>query len=285
MIWEYQDIVDNNSLPLAKFGLSATYETQIKDWHEFILFGKYKIIKCKYCSTTLNILAQKEEKNHEILHSTITIQTCPCCGWWIITRLGENIGVPYGYCIFSRAQGSLKNLDSSNISTPIEELKQYILARYENRFKIKPKRLEDIVGKVFSDFGYQVRVTSFSGDKGIDVFVLDGERNDTIGIQVKRYKKRIEAEQIRSFGGALVLNGLTKGIFVTTSSYRKGAKNAINDFQKRGIFIDLWNSEDFFSKLKISQRSIYKNVDNESNPFFKFWKNPKSIPIIIDETW
>lgn len=86
-------------------------------------------------------------------------------------------------------------------------------------FEAHPKLFEDVVCSVFRDFGWNARVTACSGDDGIDV-VLDGESDSTVGVQVKRYKKekKIEAEQIRSLAGALLVNGHTKGIFVTTSS-------------------------------------------------------------------
>ena len=53
--------------------------------------------------------------------------------------------------------------------------------------------------KGFGDLGYRARVTAYSGDDGIDV-ILDGDDDKAVGVQVKRYKNRIEVDQIRSPG-------------------------------------------------------------------------------------
>jgi restriction system protein len=72
------------------------------------------------------------------------------------------------------------------------------------------------------DHGYDAVATSYSGDYGIDA-VLKRSDGLEIGVQVKRYRSSIVVEQIRSFFGALVLGGYTRGIFVTTSKFQRGA--------------------------------------------------------------
>lgn len=64
---------------------------------------------------------------------------------------------------------------------------------------VHPRVLEQIVCSIFKDLGYKARVTAYSADGGVDV-ILDGANDNTVGVQVKRYKqeRRIEAEQIRS---------------------------------------------------------------------------------------
>lgn len=94
---------------------------------------------------------------------------------------------------------------------------------------------------------------------GIDV-VLDGPDGATAGVQVKRYKKtrKIEAEQIRSLAGALIFNGHTRGAFVTTSSFRRGAKSAARRFGTIGTPIELLDCERFFEALGIAQRKTWR---------------------------
>lgn len=50
----------------------------------------------------------------------------------------------------------------------------------------------------------------------VNIVILDGKGNKTIGVQVKRYKNSIRVSQIREFAGALIENDMTKGIFITT---------------------------------------------------------------------
>ena len=107
------------------------------------------------------------------------------------------------------------------------------------RFLLNPKVFEDIVGSIFADHGFTVRVTSYSGDDGIDVILLDGQDNAEVGVQVKRYRGKIEAEQIRSLAGALALSEMPKGVFVTTSTFTRGAKLTADRFLELGVPIEL----------------------------------------------
>ena len=159
-----------------------------------------------------------------------------------------------GYVNLYRACGVLRELDLTDLSTPIEELRSYLVAKYGDRFDVHPRKFEEIVGSVFADFGFRVRVTSYSGD-GIDVVVFDGKNDATTGIQVKRQRGRVTAEQIRSFVGALVLQGLTTGIYVTTSTYQKGAQRTATAAQHTpGVAVSLMDATRFYDALKITQR-------------------------------
>ena len=146
----------------------------------------------------------------------------PVCGWWLrfresITR-GEELEVrTYG------GIGALRVLDLSDLRTPIEEVRAFLVARYEERFHVHPRLFEETVGSVFRDLGYSTRVTAYSGDDGIDV-ILDGPNGESVGVQVKRYREKINVARIRELTGALVINGLTRGIFLTTSDFAAGAK-------------------------------------------------------------
>jgi restriction system protein len=133
-----------------------------------------------------------------INHNAAALFGCPARGWWSVSCL--TAATPFethdgGFINLQRVGGILRQLDPTDIATPIEELRAYLLANYAGRFDIHPKRFEDIVGGVFADFGFGVRVTAYAGDDGIDVFVLDGADNATVGIQVKRYRDTISAEQ------------------------------------------------------------------------------------------
>ena len=71
-------------------------------------------------------------------------------------------------------------------------------------------------------------------------------------------EQKIEAEQIRSLAGALILNGHTRGAFVTTSSFRRGATSAAHRFGTIGIPIELIDCDRFFEALGIAQRKTWR---------------------------
>jgi restriction system protein len=74
-------------------------------------------------------------------------------------------------------------LDLSDISLPLYEVRKYLCIKGDSIFDVHPRKLEDIVCSVFKDIGWNARATAYSGDRGIDV-ILDGPDGTTIGIQV-----------------------------------------------------------------------------------------------------
>lgn len=89
-----------------------------------------------------------------------------------------------------------------------------------------------------------------SGDGGVDgVIDQDPLGVDQIYIQAKRYKEgnTIGAGAIRDFFGALNIKRASKGIFFTTSTYSKSAKETASALGSRIVLID----GEKFSKLMI----------------------------------
>jgi restriction system protein len=276
-IWAYQN---NSQFKLTDLESRVLNENYMHGERVLKTLGG---LNCLYCKSPMNLLGKRYDGSK--FEQYFLLHVCEKCGWWVITNHGGVHFGPEGSLTVRRSAGILKKFDDSDISVPTNELCQYLVKNYGNRFNIHPKRYEDIVAGVFKNSGFRVRTTSYTGDKGIDVFIMDGEGKDTVGIQVKRYKGKIEAEQIRSFAGALILNGVTKGVFVTTSSYRSGAIKTSSDYITRGLDISLWDADEFYKKLKITHRSFYSNPDDKDAAFFDFWNGEKAIPIVHSVSW
>lgn len=220
---------------------------------------------CFYCHTPLirhtgdeNVAAFSEEMNYGwsdkfTTRATAVIGICPACGWWKY-GLGTAVGGRETGS-FEFAAAILKSLDLSNLSIPIKEVRAYLTAKYQSRFDVHPRVFEEVVGSVFRAHGCAAEVTSYSGDGGIDVIVLEGAT--TIGVQVKRYaeKNKISVDQIRELAGSLFIQGHTKGIFVTTSAFQAGAETTAAGSGAKGIPIELIDAPKFYEKLKIAQLS------------------------------
>jgi restriction system protein len=239
----------------------------------------YCPFECIYCGTDLTFASLDSEE----------LRICLKCGWWIYDaeelndwEIGE---IPVTDTYLFRACGTLLNLDVTDASVPCDELRGYLLRKYKSRFKIDPRKFEEIVGSVFANYGYQIRVTSYSGDEGIDVIVLDGDGDKTIGVQVKRYKGTIGAEQIRSFVGALYLKDITTGIFVATSQFTRGAKATAQNSCSKGIGIELWDAKRFYDALKITQKSVIRHPKDWDKYFFNSFRNRAKWFCVDKETW
>lgn len=138
-------------------------------------------------------------------------------------------------------------------------------------FEMSPRLLEEVVCSVFRDLGWHARTTAYSGDGGIDV-ILDGDDGKTVGVQVKRYgqQRRIEAEQIRSLAGALVLQGHTRGVFITTSGYRSGAITTAARYGSIGRPISLLNGPQFLEALGLAQVRVFDPADDRYSSHVNF---------------
>lgn len=195
---------------------------------------------------------------------------CPYCGWWTVYRIfqGDHPRTAGMFECHEGAMGSLVEFDLDDISLPLSEVRQYLLARKEKVFDLHPKMLEELVGSVFKDHGWEACVTAYSGDDGVDVILKSSCGHRTVGVQVKKHKseKKVEAEQIRSLAGALILNGLTEGVFVTTSAFRRGAVETAEKYTDLGYPIKLLNCEAFFEALEIAQLKSF-GLDDEG-----FWR-------------
>jgi restriction system protein len=89
--------------------------------------------------------------------------------------------------------------------------------------------------------GNVVQALGKSGDEGIDGVVNEDPLGlDVVYIQAKRYaaENTIGRDRIQQFAGALVGRGASKGVFVTTSSFSRGATEYIERLPQRIILID-----------------------------------------------
>jgi restriction system protein len=200
---------------------------------------------------------------------------CPTCGWWIaidkaiLPAVGSQLWLINLVC-----SSVLLELDSTNVHQPLEEVRNFLARRYESRHSLNPRVYEEAVASVFRDLGYRSEVTAYSNDGGIDV-VLFGSNDEKIGVQVKRQKRSIEVAQIRAFLGALTLEGYTRGAFVATSRFSRGAIKAAERSSQYHISIELIDADRFFDMLGIAQLS--NDIDPDTCCFYQT-KNPKLIP-------
>jgi len=191
------------------------------------------------------------------------VRACQTCGWWKVTKIFNMEEGSYSSTSRGAAAGSLKNLDLRNVDVPLDEVRSYLLGCYKARFELNPKLFEETVASVFRDLGFSVLVTAGTGDGGIDMLLYDAGQG-ILGVQVKRYADSINVSQIRELLGALVVNRLTKGIFVTTSKFQSGAARVVSSGITAGYKIELIDGAAFYEALKLSQRDIYTEVDVQS---------------------
>ena len=125
-----------------------------------------------------------------------------------------------------------------------ESLEAEVLDRVRNA---QPEFLEKAVVNLLIAMGYgggdteKGRVTGRSGDGGIDGTIREDALGlDEVYLQAKRYGdgNTVGEGDLRNFAGAIDAAGTTKGVFVTTASFTKAAKDYVARSPKRIILID-----------------------------------------------
>jgi restriction system protein len=109
-----------------------------------------------------------------------------------------------------------------------------------------PAFFEDIIVRLLLKMGYGYdatagRVIGQAGDDGVDgVINLDQLGVDQVYVQAKRYgaKNVIDSGAMRDFYGALGMKDVTKGIFVTTSSFSQDARRTAEKLGARIVLVD-----------------------------------------------
>lgn len=221
---------------------------------------------CPFCGTLLRCLFTEYRKadHHNEDYDDLTVSVCQTCGWWKAIEdkgnwgpFNDTLKMPRFSSQTSIQVGSIKNLAPLDLSLPLDEVRSFLIACYEARFSLHPRLFEETVASVFKDQGFDVVVTSYANDGGIDAILT--KEDERVGVQVKRYRAAIEVEQIRSLTGALVLHGMTKGVFVTTSRFRSGAVRASAELATKGYSVELLDAQKFYDALKVTQRPVYRS--------------------------
>lgn len=100
-------------------------------------------------------------------------------------------------------------------------------------------RFEGLVAELLLALGFEedsIKVTSYHGDGGIDVRgVLNagGIARINVAVQVKRWKKNVQATTVQAVRGSLTTH--EQGIIITSSDFSKGARQEANVANKTPI--------------------------------------------------
>lgn len=119
-------------------------------------------------------------------------------------------------------------------------------------------------------FANSAQVTQYVHDDGIDGIIYEDKLGlDKIYIQAKRYKldNTIGKPQIQQFSGALDEQKATKGVFITTSSYSKEAKQYVQNLNKKIVLIDGQELARYMIEYNVgvSTKQVYevKRIDSD----------------------
>lgn len=269
LFWFYPEVMNRHDCPFCKAALEVfrdvrPIDSRMRSEYLRVLNAQRNMRSSgdQQRASQLSGRAANDDVDRGALYEE-RISFCPICGWWIAFRETLTLADEQSEVKTYGGMGALRVLDLADVSTPVEEVRAYLTGRYEKRFELHPRLFEETVASVFRDLGYHARVTAYSGDDGIDV-ILDGRDGTTVGIQVRRYRGSINVAQIRELTGALVISGLTKGVFVTTSTFQSGAKRTAMLSADHGWPIELYDATRFYEALQLAQGEAFPGNEQQA---------------------
>ena len=137
-----------------------------------------------------------------------------------------------------------------------------------------PSFFEHLVVDLMVKMGYggaysdAAQVTQLTNDEGIDGIIYEDKLGlDKIYLQAKRWTSSVGRPTIQQFAGALVGQNATKGVFITTSSFSKEAREYVKGINQKIVLIDGSELAKYMIEYNVgvSVRKVYevKRIDND----------------------
>lgn len=188
---------------------------------------------------------------------------CGKCGWWqskaeyviktyrSLTKLTEQKSEwAYSY------HPVIEQVDITSNQIAIADIRQHLLKNWEERRFISACKAESLVASLLKE---HLKCDVFSStanvnkpDGGIDLFVAHDNGEIKAAVQVKRrISKNVEpVTEVRNFVGALAIENIQKGIFVTTAERYSSIALDIPEKLNSRLELDLIDSNKLFEILK-----------------------------------
>ena len=162
----------------------------------------------------------------------------------------------------------------NDVLTPSEQLEMAYLEYRDNIaaelldrvIKSKdPKMFEHLVVELLVAMGYgdkdTAQVTQYSHDGGVDGIIYEDKLGlDKIYIQAKLWTKSVDKPEVQKFSGALAGKKASKGVFISTSAFTKGAVNFADTVANQKIIL--------IDGKKLSQLMFTYNIGVQSESVF-----------------
>ena len=197
-------------------------------------------------------------------------------GIWALTLKGweydlEELGRTKPLPVFAhrRLENGEKAPAGENIETFADQVIFALLSLSPKGFELFCKKLLHAIGME------NLKITGRSGDRGIDGtgdLKVDKLFSEQVIFQCKRYSNSsVGSSEIREFHGAM-LNRATRGIFFTTSTFSRDAKEeAVKDPRHKIVMVDRDMLVDLMQQMNVGVRPIMNyEIDLEFFERIKF---------------
>lgn len=114
------------------------------------------------------------------------------------------------------------------------------------------------------------QATQATNDDGIDGIIKEDRLGlDTIYLQAKRWQNTVHRPEIDKFIGSLTRNRARKGVFITTSAFSPGAREAVKSLDMKVVLIDGQQLAELMVEhnLGVTRKEVYEVKQLDSDYF------------------
>ena len=163
------------------------------------------------------------------------LNACLNCGWWFVLKA---FGAISGCGVTRGGLSAIMGVMLVSETTPLEQaipvLKKYLQKHENGILNLSPLQLERLLGDILSDFfDCELKWTGRGADGGFDLFGIINEQLTLIQVKRRTTQKAESVVPIRELLGAMVVNGASRGIFVSTAP--KFSSNAHDEVVSRNL--------------------------------------------------
>jgi len=144
----------------------------------------------------------------------------------------------------STYEGTICSFDPSLWTRPLQLVNAELSEFRRSLASIAPKDMETLIGQLLAQYMQcEVRHVGRAGDDGIDLIVIRGDSPMAVQIKHRVPGRRAKSESVvpvREFVGAILAEGFSSGLFVTTDeTFSSAAKTLADKVRRRLIPLNL----------------------------------------------
>jgi Restriction endonuclease len=144
----------------------------------------------------------------------------------------------------------------ARIRSTSERIFEHCARHPESLDRLTPREFEELTAEAWSRGGWEVTLTPFSRDGGVDIFAAkaDGFASILYAVQCKHVSSPVGVDVIRELNGVIDMHRTTGGAVATTNRFTRGAREERERFVKWTIdlhdveSVKRWLSEDWPSE-------------------------------------
>lgn len=137
-----------------------------------------------------------------------------------------------------------------------DELLRKIKSKPEIMHTLDPRKFEEVIAELFYRQGYEVMLTPYIKDGGIDIYAV---RKDTIGsvlclVDCKKYRPDfpVDVKWVREMFGLVTKKNASLGVLATTSYFTSEAQKEQEELKYRISLINYIGIQEWLNMIKIA---------------------------------